>query len=621
MRTETFFLDEILMMETSRCIGRTRRTTIFRRPSSEDAKNRLPTGRHRKSDWFAAMKHRVLGFSVIIRSGLRYAFLSKGFLVVEGAALFLVFFYSMDPLAAIVLKGVGTGTLALIAALSAMGGVALLRRVNHTVIRLIDKRFFREAYDGRKILTELGSGLERLSSTPEILIKTVADRISDSLHPTQTAFFLRKGEIDQMPETFKQKCLNPIAALNVDADDLVCVLRMQDSGEGGRERRCDDVVLFADSMNTRELGALADGDAPWIELNHDSSNGWMSLHLEESSSGPGANAAERRHAKRNARILIPLRAHGRFLGFISLGEKRSEEPYGKEDRELLATVAHQAALALIYAGLIRNEAEQMRVNDEIAIARRVQEKLFPQRTPRVAGLEYVGVCKPARGVGGDCYDFIDLGHDRLGIALGDVAGKGVSAALLMASLQAMLRIHAHAHGDNVARLISDINELLCDMTEPNRFATFFYGVYDGDRETLTYVNAGHNPPLLLRSSGKISGKDSAKADRLELKSTGGSASRLSPTGMVLGVLPEAVYGQETIPLQSGDVLVCYTDGFTETSDANGMEYGEGRVCNVLAAASRESPAVIRDRLFADVAGFDGEDLQHDDMTLVVIKKQ
>jgi len=424
-----------------------------------------------------------------------------------------------------------------------------------------------------------------------------------------------------MPDIFKQKCLNPISALNVNADDLVCVLRLQDFGEGRRERRCDDMVLSADSMNERELGTFADGDAPWLELNHDSSNDWMILHLEESSPGSGANPAERRLAKGNFRLLIPLRAHGRFLGFLSLGEKRSEEPYGKEDKELLATVAHQAALALIYAGLIRNEAEQIKINDDIAIARTVQERLFPQRTPTVAGLDYIGVCKPARGVGGDCFDFIDLGHDRLGIALGDVAGKGVSAALLMASLQAMLRIHAHAHGDDVARLISDINELLCAMTEPNRFATFFYGVYDGDRETLTYVNAGHNPPLLLRSSGKISVKDATKADGLESKSSGGRVSRLSPTGMVLGVLPEAVYGQETVRLNRGDILACYTDGFTETADVSGMEYGEERICNVLSGASGKSPAVMRDLLFKDVAGFGRKGFQHDDMTLVVLKKR
>ncbi len=200
----------------------------------------------------------------------------------------------------------------------------------------------------------------------------------------------------------------------------------------------------------------------------------------------------------HTRLIVPLATTERLLGFISLGEKLSEEPYSKEDKELLLAVAQQTAIALDYAQLISHVAEQEKLKLEIEFAKEVQAELFPQTLPQLKTLDYTGSCQPASGVGGDYYDFLLLAADQLGIALGDISGKGVSAALLMASLQALLRSHAPACGNRVDKLISEINRLMHASTGSSKYATFFYGLYDDRQRTLTYVNAGHNAPMLFR---------------------------------------------------------------------------------------------------------------------------
>ena len=160
-------------------------------------------------------------------------------------------------------------------------------------------------------------------------------------------------------------------------------------------------------------------------------------------------------------------------------------------------------------------ADQEALKRELDIARDVQAGLLPQKRPAIAGLDYDGTCRMAREVGGDYFDFLDLGAGRLGLALGDISGKGVSAALLMAGLQAQLRSRARLAAEDPASLVTQINESLVESTDPSKFATFFYAVYDPAGRTLSYVNAGHNPPFLLRAGTTV-------------------VSRLRPTGMALG---------------------------------------------------------------------------------------
>jgi phosphoserine phosphatase RsbU/P len=266
--------------------------------------------------------------------------------------------------------------------------------------------------------------------------------------------------------------------------------------------------------------------------------------------------------------------------------------------------AAQTALAQEVARLTtaigREMAQRERLNRELEIAREVQEHLFPQRLPQVPGLEYCGQCRPAREVGGDYYDFLELPGGRLGIAVGDVSGKGVGAALMMASLEASIRALASVVQDP-ADLMGRVNSLVCQASSSNRYATLFYAEYDPATRRLTYVNAGHNPPVVLRNS-----VGSCQVLRLE---TGGS---------VIGLLPQR-YQRGVFSHEPGDLIVLFTDGVSESMNVRDEEWGEERLIE-LAKTCQGLPALegMR-RILAAAQAFAAGASQHDDMTLVVLR--
>ncbi len=238
---------------------------------------------------------------------------------------------------------------------------------------------------------------------------------------------------------------------------------------------------------------------------------------------------------------------------------------------------------------------------EMRTAEATQERLLPRDPPRLETLDYAALCRPVRGVGGDYYDFLSLGERRLGVALADVSGKGVSAALLMAGLQGRLQSQASRFGDRLEGLVESLNRSLVPATEPGRFITLFYSLYDDFRCLLRYVNAGHNPPLLLRSGGR------------------GVPEWLDSGGLVLGVLPDARYTGGEVAIGSGDVLVIYSDGVTEAMDPDENEFGVERLLDCV-DRSRELPArELANRIVDDLGRFRRGVPLHDDLTLVVAK--
>jgi sigma-B regulation protein RsbU (phosphoserine phosphatase) len=275
----------------------------------------------------------------------------------------------------------------------------------------------------------------------------------------------------------------------------------------------------------------------------------------------------------------------------------------------LQTVASQAGLALENAELVEHLsseiAQRERVSREIEIAREVQERLFPQSYPKVDGVDLAGYCRPAHAVGGDYYDVfllpgIGAGGDRL--ALGDISGKGISAALLMASLRASLRSAAKLQPGDLGALMEHVNHLVYDSSTANRYATFFYAEYDPSSRVLSYVNAGHNPPLVLR---------------------GGTQIPLEATGTVIGLLPDAPYEHSTLAMEPGDILIAFTDGISEAMNAKEEEWGEDcMVAAVRAQISRPGCSSTADQLLhciLDAAdAFTAGAEQHDDMTLLIM---
>jgi serine phosphatase RsbU (regulator of sigma subunit)/catechol 2,3-dioxygenase-like lactoylglutathione lyase family enzyme len=245
----------------------------------------------------------------------------------------------------------------------------------------------------------------------------------------------------------------------------------------------------------------------------------------------------------------------------------------------------------------RLEAER-RAAQELDIAKQVQARLFPQTLPSLKTLEYAGICRQARQVGGDYYDFLDLGSERLGFVIGDISGKGIAAALLMANLQANLRSQCAIAVDQPQRLLRSVNQLFCENTTDGAFATLFFAEFNDATRGLRYANCGHLPALVLR-----------RDDSLE---------RLESTATVLGVFKNWDCDISEIQIAPGDIFALYTDGITESFNRDGEEFGESRLLDALRRHRTLSPQAALASMVDEVLHFSPQE-QHDDITLILAK--
>jgi serine phosphatase RsbU (regulator of sigma subunit) len=284
-----------------------------------------------------------------------------------------------------------------------------------------------------------------------------------------------------------------------------------------------------------------------------------------------------------------------------LGRRLSEEPYSREDKRLLASVTAQAGAALENMRLAGEISERMdaerRVAREMEIAKEVQGRLLPQASPKLRTLESAARCLQARSVGGDYYDFLELGPDQVGFVLADVSGKGVHAALLMATLQAHLRSQSAISPLDPVSVLRNVNRTLWKSTSPQHYATLFFGLYDDLSRRLTYVNCGHNPPVLLRADGSVE--------------------RLKATAMVLGLFEKWDCLSAEIELAPGDLLAIFSDGVSEAMRGE-EEYGEERLLGVLRACGELSVEQTVTAVFQSVQAFSAGE-QSDDLTLLIAR--
>jgi phosphoserine phosphatase RsbU/P len=243
---------------------------------------------------------------------------------------------------------------------------------------------------------------------------------------------------------------------------------------------------------------------------------------------------------------------------------------------------------------------QRRAAQELEIAKQIQARLFPQTLPALRTLEYAGICIQAREVGGDYYDFLNLGRERLGLVIGDISGKGIAAALLMAHLQASLRSQSAIAWDQPQRLLRSVNRLFYENTPDNAYATFFYAEYDDKARLLRYANCGHLSALLLRGDNTLE--------------------RLDSTGTVLGLFSEWHCSIAEREIFSGDTLILYTDGITESVNNAGDEFGEQRLIEVLRRNRDLSLETLLASIVEDVQHFSPHE-QHDDITLIVARSK
>jgi sigma-B regulation protein RsbU (phosphoserine phosphatase) len=477
----------------------------------------------------------------------------------------------------------------------------------------IDRKFFREVYSTEQVLSELSEQAGRFTETRPLL-ETVTRRIADTLHVSQIGVLLQCAG---------GYCLEQSIGAAVD----------------------HGASLPATSLAIRKLRK----EKSPLTVYYDNPDGWLML----------ASESEQEVLKRlSAEVLLPLPGRKDLVGVIALGPKRSEAPYSRSDLTLLRSVAAQTGLAIensrLFSTLAAEAVVRERANREMEIAREVQRRLFPQVSPSIRGVEITGHCRPALGIGGDYYDFIALDRasdataqpsSRLGIAIGDVSGKGISAALLMASLRASLRGQTLT-GFDLAHLVRNVNLLLYDSSDSNRYATFFFAEYDPATRQLTYVNAGHNAPIVLRrpvgasqsASAGVGWEASCQRETEEpaSKDTSGISAvgtapnqvsangaceilRLEEGGPVVGLLPEANYEQCVLTMEPGDVLLGYTDGISEAMNPKDEEWGEDRMIAKLTSCVHLSAQQIVDHLLDAADQFASGAPQHDDMTLVVMK--
>ncbi|MBZ5552057.1 MAG: SpoIIE family protein phosphatase [Acidobacteriia bacterium] len=503
--------------------------------------------------------HRAMDVRVVIRQGVQYTLARGGVTILQGAlAAGLVVTISY------VVASHRT-RLPQTIALIALGMVIILRLrwVMQRVAAWIDRRFFRESYNAELLLSDLSEKVRTMVETRPLL-ETVTSRIAESLHVPRIAVLL-----DALGPYRPAYALGYDGTLDVTFPRGGTVERLRESKEPAR--------IY-----------LTDPDS-WVQTS------------------PEVSEEERqRLGQLQAELLLPLLVKDRLLGFISLSQKRSEEAYSGTDLRLLNSVASQTALALenarLTAAIADEVAQRERLNRELEIAREVQERLLPQELPVIEGLDYDGICRPALGVGGDYYDFIDLPDGRLAIAVGDVSGKGISAALMMANLQACLRSQATTSPGDLGGIVTRINKLIFQASASNRYVTFFLAEYAPATRQLCYVNAGHNPPLLFRH-GKI----------------GMAPERLEVGGPVIGLLKHFSFQQGALRLEPGDLLVAFTDGITESMNLQDEEWGEDALVHTAQSCKGLRAHEIVARILAGAEAFAAGAQQHDDMTLVALQ--
>jgi sigma-B regulation protein RsbU (phosphoserine phosphatase) len=421
--------------------------------------------------------------------------------------------------------------------------------VEKHVTERIDRAFFRSAYDAQLILQDLAEKT-RTTSNREELAALLQFHLNQALFPRSLVVYLQTSE-----ERLEAARGRVLAGLEMVPLDLPLLAQLAQHGKPW--------------------------DAPPPEVEDAPDLSFFSPLQPE--------------------CLVPmLSRQGKLIGLVVLGQRLSEEPYSGEDKTLLASAASQAGIALESIRLAEDIARRMqaeqRVAHEMSIAQQVQEKLLPQQAPPLATLDYTGTCVQARTVGGDYYDFLDLGPGRVGLVLADIAGKGISAALLMANLQANLRSQYALALEDFGRLIQSVNRLFHDSTSGRHFATFFFGYYDDATRRLRYANCGHNPPVLLRADGRIE--------------------RLDATATVLGLFVPFDCSIQEVQIAPGDTLVVFSDGATEAMSDEGEEFGDERMVEAV-VAHRELPVnELLAKLVGTVQIFSGRE-QEDDLTLLV----
>jgi serine phosphatase RsbU (regulator of sigma subunit) len=299
-------------------------------------------------------------------------------------------------------------------------------------------------------------------------------------------------------------------------------------------------------------------------------------------------------------MCVPLWNNQDIIGLIYCDRASLLEQFTEDDLRLLTLLANLAAVKIENARLYEESLKMIQMERELALAVQIQKNFLPREEPSFEPYDISGSTRACYHVGGDYYDYIPIDQDRLGVVIADVSGVGVSAALLMASLRGALHEKIPATCD-LSDLVAKLNDFVYTSSDSHSFISFFLGVLDRRKDELSYVNAGHNPPVLVGRKGR--------------------PAVLESTGLCLGMFPAQVYEEKTVPVKPGDVLCLYTDGIIESRKDQQEEFGDERLVKRIKDSASLAAREIMDKVYEDVFSFTGCNEAGDDMTLVVVRRK
>ncbi len=297
-------------------------------------------------------------------------------------------------------------------------------------------------------------------------------------------------------------------------------------------------------------------------------------------------------------LSVPMSLKGKMIGLLTLFNKKSESGFSSDDQRLLSIIAAQSAHVIEHARLLQKEQELFKLEEEYRMAKEIQLNILPKQIPAIEGYDIFAINISAKEVGGDYYDFIKLTGNRIAFCLGDITGKGLPAAMLMANLQATLRGQALTQ-KNVSDNIKNSNVLLFNSTAENRFATLFYGELDFVNHTITYCNAGHDAPVSLFEN---------------------NITRLTEGGLLMGCFDFAEFEQKDKQIEPGELLLIFSDGVTEAMNSNNEEFGEEKLISIVKSNQDLKVKELIEKIVAEVRVHSSKVEQSDDITLLAIKR-
>jgi len=497
---------------------------------------------------YAIFRHRLMDVDVVIRRSLIY-----GTVTASLAAIYLVSVYGIGTLVNYFF-GVQDNHVLVVVSLIVVAFV--FDPVKQRFQDGIDRIFFHERYDYQRALLEFTQELPRLMEMENIL-SSIVSRLSSTMHIEKISVFIC-GE--------KEGCSSAVQNLNQtdctfnDGDrTLMALLR--------ETRKPVDLHLLGDEYDLTDL----------------------------------KNEEKEKLLLSGIVLSVPMFLQDRLVGFINVGQKMSGKVYSQEDINLLATVAAQAAIAIENSRLHKSEIDQQRVKEELDLARKIQQGLFPKTNPEIPGLDIAGMSMPALSVGGDYYDFIQLGSNKILAVVADVSGKGMSAALYMSKVQGMVQLAAHIYS-TPKEMLTNINRRIFDGMDRRSFITMILALFDLKKKEVRICRAGHNKALY---------------------STGGKIRFLEGGGIGLGLERGPVFEdaieEVRIPMKPDSLFLFYTDGVTEAMNEEQQQLGEKAVVDLLKMKRHLSAERIQHAILAKVEKFRGPAEQHDDVTMVVVK--